>query len=149
MGLQIRGLAADPFAEHFTHPPDERPYRMVVFGGFSGHNAPLYWVAGEGDKLLGARKAVSCATEKHGERCFYCDGKGELTIEHILPSALGGTDARENLVICCKRCNQDKGARALACFKPSTAARWAAARKAHHQRQLDRLVLARIEGRPD
>ena len=96
MGLQFRGLAADPFAEHFTHPPDERPYRMVVFGGFSGHNAPLYWVAGEGDKLLGARKAVSCATEKHGERCFYCDGKGELTIEHILPSAFGGTDACEN-----------------------------------------------------
>lgn len=31
------------------------------------------------------------------------------TIEHLIPKAAGGTDARHNLAMACARCNQEKG----------------------------------------
>jgi hypothetical protein len=45
--------------------------------------------------------------------CEYCgvtenDTGGELTIDHHLPQALGGSDDPENLLYCCQRCNQYK-----------------------------------------
>lgn len=32
-----------------------------------------------------------------------------LTIDHILPIAAGGTNAIENLTVCCAGCNREKG----------------------------------------
>lgn len=44
----------------------------------------------------------------HG--CAYCgDSLGEITIDHILAKADGGTDARGNLVPACLTCNAMKG----------------------------------------
>jgi hypothetical protein len=45
--------------------------------------------------------------------CEYCgvtetDAAGELTVDHFLPQAQGGTDTLENLLYCCVRCNQYK-----------------------------------------
>ena len=72
------------------------------------------------------------AHPKHAEvrarfqgRCGYCqvseaDAGGELTIDHYLPVIAGGTDADENLVYCCFRCNLFKGD-----FHPSEADRLA------------------------
>ncbi len=47
--------------------------------------------------------------------CEYCgvretDAGGELTIDHFRPSTRGGTDAPDNLLYCCQRCNGYKGA---------------------------------------
>jgi hypothetical protein len=36
------------------------------------------------------------------------DTGGELTIDHFQPHTKGGTDAPENLLYCCHRCNQYK-----------------------------------------
>ncbi|GAB4196172.1 MAG: hypothetical protein OHK0013_03140 [Sandaracinaceae bacterium] len=52
-------------------------------------------------------------------RCIHCgsalvvdeDGATAATIEHIEPSAHGGTDDVRNLALACARCNQRKGAR--------------------------------------
>ena len=54
-------------------------------------------------------------------KCLHCNThlivglSGEpvsrATIEHIVPQALGGTDALENLALACARCNQGKGKR--------------------------------------
>lgn len=148
MGLQVRDLAADPFADRFGHPLDERPYRMVVFGGFNGQHVPLYWVAGADHAVLGSVNALRKAIDVHGGRCFYCGETGELTVDHVLPKVRGGTDALDNLVACCRGCNGRKSCMAIACFDPNAAARWAAAQKAHHQRQLDRLALLPVGGRP-
>lgn len=50
-----------------------------------------------------------------GSRCGYCQTSSHitgqaLTVEHIIPVALGGTDAIDNLWLSCRRCNQYKAA---------------------------------------
>lgn len=41
--------------------------------------------------------------------CRYCRSTdGELTIDHVTPVALGGSDKPDNLVACCKDCNAGK-----------------------------------------
>ena len=49
-------------------------------------------------------------------RCEYCKASSRvtgmpLTMEHILPRSLGGTNDRENLAAACYRCNEFKGAK--------------------------------------
>lgn len=53
--------------------------------------------------------------ERFRARCAYCgvheDAVGAtLTVDHHRPRAQGGTDEVENLVYCCVRCNEHKGA---------------------------------------
>lgn len=41
--------------------------------------------------------------------CRYCRSKEqELTVDHVIPSALGGSDKPENLVAACRDCNSGK-----------------------------------------
>lgn len=45
--------------------------------------------------------------------CHYCQKKcapGELTMDHVVPLALGGRSVKGNLVPCCKDCNNAKKA---------------------------------------
>ncbi|WP_417916920.1 HNH endonuclease [Candidatus Electronema sp. JC] len=45
--------------------------------------------------------------------CHYCQQKfvpGELTMDHVVPLALGGRSVKNNLVPCCKECNTAKRA---------------------------------------
>lgn len=53
--------------------------------------------------------------ERYNATCGYCgvhetDTGATLTIDHHRPLAYGGTENDENLVYCCPRCNQHKGA---------------------------------------
>ena len=88
-----------------------------------------------GDRLLAAIAATDSAFSHailHGRdgkadrtawrgRCLYCDtalwleldGRPitEITVEHVLPRARGGTNDLANLALACRRCNQEKGAR--------------------------------------
>ncbi|MGY5033270.1 HNH endonuclease [Streptomyces sp. 900116325] len=44
-------------------------------------------------------------------RCRYCGASAAsapLTVDHVKPTVLGGTDAPENLVTCCEPCNSGK-----------------------------------------
>lgn len=50
--------------------------------------------------------------------CHYCDKKvakpgtysgKKTTFDHIVPQAKGGSDDVDNLVLCCARCNSEKG----------------------------------------
>jgi len=43
-----------------------------------------------------------------GSQCVYC-GEDASHVDHRTPKARGGTDAIENLVPSCARCNIDKG----------------------------------------
>ena len=48
---------------------------------------------------------------RDGNRCRYCGASAAdspLTIDHVLPTALGGTDDPSNLVAACKDCNTAK-----------------------------------------
>lgn len=51
--------------------------------------------------------------ERAGYACEYCgvtetDSAGQLTVDHYHPQSLGGSDALDNLIYCCSRCNQYK-----------------------------------------
>lgn len=46
------------------------------------------------------------------EYCFYCGKKispRNKTIDHIMPIKNGGSNCADNLVICCRKCNNNKG----------------------------------------
>ncbi len=46
--------------------------------------------------------------------CQYCGETGkEMTIDHVVPRRMGGGDAWDNLVACCRRCNGKKGDKTL------------------------------------
>lgn len=54
-----------------------------------------------------------------GDRCGYCLAHqdyvlGRLEIEHITPTALGGSDDESNLWLACRLCNLRKGVQAHA-----------------------------------
>ncbi|SFB14706.1 5-methylcytosine-specific restriction endonuclease McrA [Poseidonocella pacifica] len=46
-------------------------------------------------------------------RCQYCGSKGELTFDHVVPRAAGGTTNWENVVAACAPCNLRKGSKSL------------------------------------
>lgn len=43
--------------------------------------------------------------------CEECQATTDLTVDHILPVAKGGTHARHNLRVLCRACNSQKGCR--------------------------------------
>ncbi|MBU1076662.1 MAG: HNH endonuclease, partial [Spirochaetes bacterium] len=46
--------------------------------------------------------------------CQYCGAHfkiSELTIDHIIPKSMGGKTRWDNVVACCKKCNNHKGKR--------------------------------------
>lgn len=50
--------------------------------------------------------------EENGNRCCFCLcvlNEWSATREHIIPRAVGGTDAQANLTVSCEDCNQARG----------------------------------------
>jgi hypothetical protein len=71
---------------------------------------------------------------RDGHTCRYCGRSApevRLTVDHVVPVALGGSDAPENLVTACSECNSGKSATppdaALVDDVQQDALRWAAA----------------------
>lgn len=71
---------------------------------------------------------------RDNHRCRYCGLtalEAELTVDHVIPVALGGSDKPENLVACCKDCNAGKSASSpdapIVANVEQDALRWAAA----------------------
>lgn len=44
-------------------------------------------------------------------RCSYCGSEEHPSLDHLFPKFVGGVDAPENLVFCCRSCNSSKGKR--------------------------------------
>lgn len=71
---------------------------------------------------------------RDGYTCRYCRSKDNpLTIDHVMPVALGGSDDPSNLVAACKDCNSGKSSAApdaaLVADVSDDSIRWAAAMK--------------------
>ncbi len=49
---------------------------------------------------------------RDGLRCAYCS-KPAYTVDHVVPRSRGGANTWENLVACCRECNNRKGSRTL------------------------------------
>jgi|GEM_PF-1026511 len=62
---------------------------------------------------------------RDGCACAYCGASieqgAQLTLDHLVPHAKGGTNHETNLVTCCHRCNSSRGDRAVATFAKSVA----------------------------
>lgn len=58
-----------------------------------------------------SKKVVDLVRERAKYRCEYCHypeflSTSPLTIDHIFPRSLGGTDELNNLCLACRRCNE-------------------------------------------
>ena len=48
--------------------------------------------------------------EKYDRKCVFCKQESRIpNVEHNIPKSKGGTDRLSNLVLACKRCNDEKG----------------------------------------
>ena len=57
--------------------------------------------------------------DRDGHKCIYCGSNGDdsrLTLDHLKPVELGGTNRASNLVTCCLLCNSSKGRKSLTNF---------------------------------
>ena len=65
--------------------------------------------AGKGSKWIGKvrRRRIYA---RDGHRCVYCGKLAErLTLDHIVPRSMGGTNVTENLITACMECNRNRG----------------------------------------
>lgn len=79
----------------------------------------LLWLDGVSDEAIRREKARARELRKtrwwqrktaSGD-CYYCGehvGIKALTMDHLIPLARGGRSTRDNLVPCCKECNNKK-----------------------------------------
>jgi hypothetical protein len=49
--------------------------------------------------------------KRDGRRCARCGSAEDLSIDHIVPLAAGGTHDLDNLQVLCRSCNSSKGAK--------------------------------------
>lgn len=65
---------------------------------------------------------ITSIKRRDKDRCRYCgtqvnwrahNGEAAATYDHVKPISAGGTNTLENVVVCCKGCNDRKGARTL------------------------------------
>lgn len=85
--------------------------------------------------------------------CRYCRSKDNpLTIDHVVPVSLGGTDEPSNLVASCMDCNSGKASTApdqgLVDDVDEDAARWQLARARAAQKLADDAAAARVRRQP-
>lgn len=59
------------------------------------------------------RQDLSSILERYGEKCQKCNSEDNLSIDHIIPLALGGNNSVENIQILCKSCNSKKSTKAI------------------------------------
>jgi 5-methylcytosine-specific restriction endonuclease McrA len=114
---------------------------MVVYARTNG-TTPLYLVAGSDAAAMGADKALRAAYQLHGGVCFYCKkkiGEGQLTIDHAQPAAIKPIKDIQNLVIACRPCNLEKGAKPIEFFNAEAGREWLSAVLAQVHERLNRL----------
>lgn len=51
--------------------------------------------------------------ERDKYRCLRCGTHVDLTLDHIIPTSIGGSNDFENLQTLCNRCNSSKGVKAI------------------------------------
>lgn len=117
------------------------PYRAVVFKEINQHKVPVYIVAGSTAAPQKAKKALKHAFETHGGICFYCKSEivDDFTIDHADPISLSGDDNIQNLLVAHKKCNQDKGNKAIEQFHADAGREWLNAVRAKISERLSRI----------
>jgi 5-methylcytosine-specific restriction endonuclease McrA len=87
-------------------PPKDRDYYILD----PAHTDPRR-VKAEREKAQKLRKSQWWLSLVNRGLCHYCGGKfaaQELTMDHVVPIARGGTSTQGNIVPACRECNRDK-----------------------------------------
>lgn len=127
---------------------------MMVGHELSSRTDTVNWFRHSGDASLHEtpesefRMAVSKSLRfqvlrRDGNKCRYCGvvaTEAELTVDHVIPVALGGRDEASNLVTACRPCNSGKSATppdaSLVSDVAEDALRWSQAIKVATERML-------------
>ena len=70
---------------------------------------------GQGSKWLSKKKRAAIY-ERDEHRCVWCGSTEELTVDHLEPRSLGGTNDITNLATACMRHNRERGNRSSLLF---------------------------------
>ena len=68
-------------------------------------------IRAEKNKARDLRKSRWWQQKTASGTCWYCGqqvGYANLTMDHVIPLARGGRSTKDNLVPCCKECNNQK-----------------------------------------
>ncbi len=85
-----------------------------LYQGFDGVDEA--WIRREKARARELRKSRWWRQKLARGICHYCGGPfppEELTMDHVVPLARGGRSSKNNLVPCCKTCNNEKQSRLL------------------------------------
>lgn len=58
-----------------------------------------------------SRRHYDVVRRRDGNKCRYCGSTDRLTVDHVIPRVMGGSDCATNLVVACRSCNSSKGGR--------------------------------------
>lgn len=102
-----------PSGKIISYCTPKRAYKIVFRG-----NAK--WISSSAIKMNMSTDEKNTAKKKiinSSVECYICGVTDmKLTIDHIIPRALGGSDKESNLKACCKYCNKQKGSMLLKDF---------------------------------
>lgn len=65
----------------------------------------------EASRYIQNPKVREIILRKYNSKCVWCGATDNLTIDHILPVKLGGSNDEKNLQVLCRSCNSCKGCR--------------------------------------
>ena len=71
---------------------------------------------GRGSIPKAMRNEIYIRDQHECQFCLESPGSAELTIDHLIPLALGGLDEITNYVTCCRSCNRAKADKPLEVF---------------------------------
>ena len=60
-------------------------------------------------RVTGLKSVRDAVFRKDGHKCVFCGSGDDLTVDHIVPVSLGGSDEFSNFQTLCRRCNSGKG----------------------------------------
>ena len=81
----------------------------IDYFGFDGVDEA--WIKREKSKARALRKTRWWQRKTAAGQCWYCRkvvSPAELTMDHLIPLAMGGESSKDNLVPCCRDCNNKK-----------------------------------------
>lgn len=100
--LQLRGDIHVDLIDGSIYGPDLVPILTIMRRSRFARFAPRLPIPDE------VRQAIY---SRDGYRCLHCGATEDLSLDHIYPYSLGGSDDPSNLQTLCRPCNSRKGAR--------------------------------------